>query len=50
VSSPSAQDHETANVIIVVSDLDRAEKFYRDTLGLKEAGRIEGEFVFFDTG
>jgi len=39
-----------ANVIILVSDLDRAERFYRDTLGLKETGRIEGEFVFLDAG
>jgi catechol 2,3-dioxygenase-like lactoylglutathione lyase family enzyme len=37
-----------ANLIIPVSDLQRSEKFYRDTLGLKETGRIEGEFVFFD--
>ncbi|HEV2390126.1 MAG TPA: VOC family protein [Nitrososphaerales archaeon] len=39
-----------ANVIILVSDLDRAERFYRDTLGLKETGRVEREFVFFDAG
>jgi|HubBroStandDraft_6_1064221.scaffolds.fasta_scaffold1057404_2 catechol 2,3-dioxygenase-like lactoylglutathione lyase family enzyme len=39
-----------ANLIILVSDLERSEKFYRDTLGLKETGRIEGEFVFFDAG
>jgi catechol 2,3-dioxygenase-like lactoylglutathione lyase family enzyme len=39
-----------ANVIIPVSNLDRAEGFYRDTLGLRETGRVEGEFVFFDAG
>lgn len=39
-----------ANLIILVSDLEKSEKFYRDTLGLKETGRIEGEFVFFDAG
>lgn len=39
-----------ANVIILVSDLERAGRFYRDTLGLKETGRVEGEFVFFDAG
>lgn len=39
-----------ANVIILVSDLGRAERFYRDTLGLKETGRVEEEFVFFDAG
>ena len=39
-----------ANVIILVSDLGRAETFYRDTLGLKETGKVEGEFIFFDAG
>lgn len=39
-----------ANVIILVSDLDRAERFYGETLGLKETGRVEGEFIFFDAG
>jgi catechol 2,3-dioxygenase-like lactoylglutathione lyase family enzyme len=39
-----------ANVIILVSDLDRSERFYRDILGLKETGRVDGEFVFFDAG
>ncbi len=39
-----------SNVIIRVSDLERAERFYRDTLGLKETGRVEGEFIFFDAG
>jgi catechol 2,3-dioxygenase-like lactoylglutathione lyase family enzyme len=39
-----------ANVIILVSDLERAGRFYCDTLGLKETGRVEGEFVFFDAG
>jgi len=39
-----------ANVILLVSDLQRSEKFYRDTLGLKVTGNVEGEFVFFDAG
>ncbi len=39
-----------ANVIVLVSDLERSRKFYRDTLGLKETGSVEGEFVFFDAG
>jgi len=39
-----------ANVIILVGNLERAERFYRDTLGLKETRRVEGEFVFFDAG
>ena len=34
-----------ANLIILVSDLERSEKFYRDTLGLKDD---RDEFVFFD--
>ena len=39
-----------SNVILLVKDLDKSEKFYRDSLGLKESGRVEGEFVFFDAG
>jgi len=39
-----------ANVIILVGNLERAERFYRDTLGLQETGRVEGEFVFLDAG
>ena len=39
-----------ANVIILVRNLERAERFYRDTLGLKETGRVEGEFVFLNAG
>jgi catechol 2,3-dioxygenase-like lactoylglutathione lyase family enzyme len=39
-----------ANVIIRVSDLERSRTFYRETLGLKETGTVDGEFVFFDAG
>ncbi len=38
------------NVIVRVSDLERSASFYNDILGLKESGRVEGEFVFFDAG
>jgi catechol 2,3-dioxygenase-like lactoylglutathione lyase family enzyme len=47
-ASPS--NVKLGNIIIMVSDLARSEESYRDTLGLKESGRVEGEFVFFDTG
>jgi len=39
-----------ANVIVLVSDLERSANFYGETLGLKETGRVPGEFVFFDAG
>lgn len=39
-----------ANVIILVDDLERSQRFYHDVLGLKETRRVEGEFVFFDAG
>lgn len=39
-----------ANVIVVVSDLERSAKFYGETLMMKERGRAPGEFVFFDAG
>jgi len=37
-------------VLLMVSDLARSEWFYRDLLGLKVEGRVEGEFVFFNAG
>jgi len=39
-----------ANLILRVSDLERSARFYRDTLGMREQGRVPGEFVFFDAG
>lgn len=39
-----------ANVILLVSDLERSAEFYRDILGLEERGRVPGEFVFFEAG
>ena len=37
-------------VLLMVSDLARSERFYKDLLGLSVYGTIEGEFVFFNTG
>jgi len=38
------------NLIILVSDLQKSEKFYNETLGLKKTGGIPGEFAFFEWG
>ena len=35
---------------IYVADLDRAEAFYRDVLGLPLVGKEEGRHVFFGVG
>lgn len=35
---------------IYVADLDRAEAFYRDVLGLPLVGKAEGRHVFFGVG
>ena len=40
----------SGNLIIMVSDLDRSLKFYRDTLGLKATGGVAGEFAFLQWG
>ena len=37
-------------VMLGVSDLTKSVSFYRDVLGLKVTGQVEGEFVFFETG
>ena len=39
-----------SNVIILVTDLERSAKFYGETLGMKETGRVPNEFVFFAAG
>jgi predicted enzyme related to lactoylglutathione lyase len=38
------------NLLIMVSDLGRSTKFYKETLGLKQTGGIPGEFAFFQWG
>lgn len=35
---------------LYVDDLDRAEAFYRDVLGLEMIGKMEGRHVFFQVG
>src|SRR5207302_972650 len=35
---------------VYVDDLDRAEAFYRDVLGLDQVGKEEGRHVFFRVG
>ncbi len=37
-------------VLLRVADLERACAFYGGMLGLRETGRAEGSFVFFDGG
>ena len=37
-------------VFLHTADLERLERFYRDTLGLPEKYRDEGESVWFETG
>ena len=38
------------NLLVLVSDLERSTKFYKETLGLKMTGGIPGEFAFFEWG
>jgi len=38
------------NLLILVSDLAKSQRFYRETLGLKMTGGIPGEFAFFEWG
>ncbi len=35
---------------LYVTDLDAAEAFYRDTIGLERVGKVEGRHVFFRCG
>ena len=37
-------------VMLGVSSMEKSVPFYRDLLGLKIVGQVEGEFVFFDAG
>lgn len=39
-----------AAVMLGASDFARSTAFYRDTLGLKPAGEVPGEFAFFELG
>lgn len=36
--------------VLYVADIDRAEQFYRDVLGLKQIGKEPGRHVFFRVG
>jgi len=38
------------NVMLGVKDLERSVPFYRDLLGFKVTGMVEGEFVFLEVG
>jgi catechol-2,3-dioxygenase len=38
------------HVVLKVRDLERAARFYRDVLGLKEVGRLQGKMAFFSAG
>lgn len=37
-------------VMLMVSDLARSERFYKELLGLGVEGKVDGEFVFFNAG
>jgi len=39
-----------AQVGLNVADLDKAERFYRETLGLRHLGRVRDFMTFFDCG
>jgi len=41
---------EVAHVTLNVTDLDRAEKFYREMLGFRVSGRREGVIVWLNMG
>lgn len=38
------------HVVLKVRDLERATRFYRDVLGLREVGAFPGRMVFFSAG
>lgn len=38
------------HVVLKVRDVERAARFYRDVLGLKEVARFPGRMVFFSAG
>lgn len=42
--------NHTSAAIVAVSDIDRAKKFYRDTLGLDLDDEMSGEVLTFRTG
>jgi catechol 2,3-dioxygenase-like lactoylglutathione lyase family enzyme len=41
---------KNANTNIAVKDIDRAQRFYAGTLGLKEVGREGDEFIAYESG
>jgi catechol-2,3-dioxygenase len=41
---------ELGHVVLYVSDLARSREFYRDVLGFKEVGELEGSAVGFSSG
>jgi catechol 2,3-dioxygenase-like lactoylglutathione lyase family enzyme len=47
---PSVEIVAVVETAIYVDDLDRAEAFYRDVLGLEVIGREAGRHVFFRVG
>lgn len=42
--------HDVVEAALYVDDLDRAEAFYRDVLGLRVVGKKPGRHVFFEVG
>lgn len=42
--------HDVVETALYVDDLDRAEAFYRDVLGLSVVGRQTGRHVFLEVG